>query len=133
MNESLLNMIRQKKVSLYQIAKELDIPYTTLSNLHTGKLSINKCAAETVYKLSVYLGCSVPELLNDVIYCKTKECVGGDITLRADNFYLKYKENEHFICKNNELNRRYVDFMASAKIEGIKRDEFVDSFAGIAR
>ena len=52
--------------TLYRICKETGIPYTTLSELATGKKAINNIAAETVYKLCVYFVCDVKDILNDV-------------------------------------------------------------------
>ncbi|MBO7357583.1 MAG: helix-turn-helix transcriptional regulator [Lachnospiraceae bacterium] len=52
--------------TLYRICKETGIPYTTLSELATGKKAINTIAAETVYKLCVYFVCDVKDILNDV-------------------------------------------------------------------
>lgn len=50
----------------YQISKETGIPYTTISELANGKININKCAADTVFRLSLYFRCPMDKLLNRV-------------------------------------------------------------------
>ncbi len=66
MNEKFTAIIAEEGISLYRLAKETGIPYTTLNELYNGKKDINNCAAETVYKLSAYLERSFEDLLNDV-------------------------------------------------------------------
>ena len=66
MNENFTKMVKTSGKSLYKINKETGIPYTTLSELSTGKKSINHIAAQTVYKLCLYFNCDMSELLNNV-------------------------------------------------------------------
>ena len=66
MNENFTKLIRKSGKSLYKINKETGIPYTTLSELFTGKKSVNHIATQTVYKLCLYFNCDISELLNNV-------------------------------------------------------------------
>lgn len=60
----LLNEIMKKqKISKYKLAKSSKVPYTTLSDICSGKAQLEKCSAETVYKLSRELGVSMESLL----------------------------------------------------------------------
>ena len=45
-------ILKEKKMTMYQCAKLSGIPYTTLSEVVRGKTRLEKCSAETVYKLS---------------------------------------------------------------------------------
>lgn len=56
-------LLAQKELSVYQCAKQSGIPYTTLLELVKGKTRIEKCSAETVYKLAKTLEVSMEELL----------------------------------------------------------------------
>ncbi|MDO5139469.1 MAG: helix-turn-helix transcriptional regulator, partial [Oscillospiraceae bacterium] len=56
-------LIKQKKISIYQLAKLSEIPYATLNDICNGKAKLEKCSAETVYKLSQALEVSMEELL----------------------------------------------------------------------
>ena len=58
-------ILEQENMSKYRLAKESAVPYTTVNELCSGKLSIGKCAAATVYKLSKVLGISVEDLIAD--------------------------------------------------------------------
>jgi plasmid maintenance system antidote protein VapI len=59
----LSDLLSKKELSVYQCSKAFDIPYTTLLELIRGKTRIEKCSAETVYKLAKALGVSVEWLL----------------------------------------------------------------------
>ena len=52
---------------MYQCAKLSRIPYTTLSEVVRGKTRLEKCSAETVYKLSKVLNVTMEELMVDSI------------------------------------------------------------------
>lgn len=67
MNEKFRDRVKKTGKSVYKISQESGIPYTTLSELMNEKKSINNTSAETVYKLSLYLKCSIDEILNDCI------------------------------------------------------------------
>lgn len=58
-------LLKQKDISVYQCSKESKVPYTTLLDLVKGKTRIEKCAAETVYKLAKALGIAMEELLQE--------------------------------------------------------------------
>ena len=58
-------MLKERNISMYQCAKLSGIPYTTLSEVVRGKTRLEKCSAETVYKLSKILNVSMEELLTD--------------------------------------------------------------------
>ena len=64
MNDNYKKCVLKTGKSLYKIAHETGIPYTTLNELHNGKKNINNVAAETVYKLCLYFNCNMNELLN---------------------------------------------------------------------
>lgn len=66
MNDNLNQKITESNKTLYTISKESGIPYTTLRELVTEKTNVNRCAAETVLILSLYLGCEMKDLLNPV-------------------------------------------------------------------
>ena len=58
-------ILRQKNMSLYQCAKISGVPYTTVSEIVRGKTTLNKCSAETVYKLSKALDVKMEKLIED--------------------------------------------------------------------
>lgn len=66
MNEKLIEKLTKKGKTIYAISKESGIPYTTLRELSCQKTHINKCAADTVLILSLYLNCDMKDLLDPV-------------------------------------------------------------------
>ena len=59
----LMKLLKEKQLSVYQCAKDSGVPYTTLSDIVKGKTSIEKCTAETIYKLARTLHVTMEELL----------------------------------------------------------------------
>ena len=55
-------LLKQQNLSTYQCSKVSGIPYTTLLELVKGKTSVEKCAAETIYRLASALNTTMDEL-----------------------------------------------------------------------
>ena len=83
-------ILKEKKMSMYQCAKLSGIPYTTLSEVVRGKTRLEKCSAETVYKLSKVLNVTMEELMVDSIEPRT------DFEIFKSNVC-------HFVKDNDEL------------------------------
>lgn len=64
----LIDLLNEKNMSVYQCSKISGIPYTTLLEVVNGKTDINKCSAETVYRLAKALNIDMESLLqrNDI-------------------------------------------------------------------
>ena len=56
------DLLRERNMTKYRLAVEAGVPHTTLNDICSGKTRLEKCSAETVYKLSKVLGVSM-ELL----------------------------------------------------------------------
>ncbi len=61
----LKTILKERNLTMYQCAKLSGIPYTTLSEVVRGKTKIEKCSAETVYRLSKILNVSMEDLMRD--------------------------------------------------------------------
>lgn len=57
-------LIAKRKFTKYRLAVQAGIPHATLSDICSGKTRIEKCSAETVYKLAKVLNVSM-ELLTE--------------------------------------------------------------------
>lgn len=66
MNEYFIAQMNRLNLSAYRISKDTGIPYTTINEIYNSKTDINKCSAETVYKLAVYFECEMKDILNFV-------------------------------------------------------------------
>lgn len=56
-------IMANRNISKYRLSKNSGIPYTTLTDILSGKAQLEKCSAETVYKLSKALDVPMEELL----------------------------------------------------------------------
>lgn len=59
------NLIKKQHISKYRLAITAEIPYATLNDICNGKTKLEKCSAETVYKLSKALGIPMELLTED--------------------------------------------------------------------
>ena len=66
MNVKFIAAVKKAGITGYKLSKKTGIPYTTISELLTGKKDINKKAAETVLRLAEAMDCSITDILNPV-------------------------------------------------------------------
>ncbi len=57
------DVLKQKNMSIYRLAKASGIPYATVNDICNGKAQLEKCSAETIYRLAHALDVSMEELL----------------------------------------------------------------------
>ena len=57
------DLLIQRGITKYSLSKTSGVPYTTLNDICNGKTSIEKCSAETVYRLAKQLHVPMEELL----------------------------------------------------------------------
>ncbi len=107
-------VIKNRNISKYKLAKNSGIPYSTLTDIINGKTLLSKCSAETVYKLSKELQVSMEDLLSpyfekriDFELFKSNVCHNlkelGDIgfiieTLEKDDITLYYNRKWYPEC-----------------------------------
>ena len=64
--------LKQRNMSIYQLAKTSEVPYATVNDIFNGKSQLNRCSAETVYRLAHALNLSMEELLAP-LYTKAQQ------------------------------------------------------------
>ncbi len=104
----LINELMQKKnITKYRLSKNSGIPYTTISDICSGKAQVEKCSAETIYKISKELDVTMETLLEPYI---AKRC---DFELYKSNICHRVKElgDIDFIIETIESNtiRKYYE------------------------
>lgn len=55
--------IQKKNMSIYRLAKKSGVPYATVNDICNGKAQLEKCSAETIYRLARALDITMEELL----------------------------------------------------------------------
>ena len=58
-------LLAERSLTKYRLSKLSGVPYTTISDICSGKAEMKKCSAETVYKLAKALDVSMEELVAD--------------------------------------------------------------------
>ena len=71
------DLLKRKSITAYRLAKQSGVPYTTVSDLCCGKTKIEKCTAETVYRIAKALDMTVEELLETAEFAVQETSVPG--------------------------------------------------------
>ena len=66
----LKELMKNKNLSMYRLSKITNIPYSTISDICLKKTKIEKCSAETIYRLSKALEVSMEDLVG--AYCELR-------------------------------------------------------------
>ena len=66
-------ILKEKNMTKYRLAKLSGVPNATLSELCSGKTSIEKCSGETLYRISKVLGVSMESLVKEAVLQKEVE------------------------------------------------------------
>lgn len=59
----IVELMEQKKITKYRLSKNSGIPYTTISDIISGKAQLEKCSAETIYRLAQELDVTMESIL----------------------------------------------------------------------
>lgn len=65
------DLLAQNNMTIYRLAKESNLPYATVNDICNQKAQLEKCSAETVYRLATALGVSMEELLEPYLEKRT--------------------------------------------------------------
>lgn len=64
-------LMKEKNITKYRLSKNSGIPYTTVNDICCGKARLEKCSAETIYRLSKELGVSMETLIEPYLEKRT--------------------------------------------------------------
>lgn len=70
---SLNEMLMQKNISKYRLWKESGVPQATISDICTGKTRIEKCSAETIYRIAKALDVPMESLIAPAVSALDEE------------------------------------------------------------
>ena len=62
---TIITMLNQLNMTQYRLAKECGLPHASISDICSGKAQIEKCSAETLYKIAKVLHVSIEDLIRD--------------------------------------------------------------------
>ena len=67
------DLLARRKITKYRLAIDAKIPHATLSDICSGKAKLEKCSAETVYRLAKALGVSMELITESGIHRTARE------------------------------------------------------------
>ncbi len=67
------DLLAKRNMTKYRLAVEAGVPHATLNDICSGKAKLEKCSAETVYKLGKVLGVSMEVLTEGGILQSERE------------------------------------------------------------
>lgn len=67
------DLLAKRDMTKYRLAVQSGVPHATLNDICSGKTKLEKCSAETVYKLSKVLGVSMELLTENGIHQAERE------------------------------------------------------------
>lgn len=99
------DLLKEKKMSRYELSKVSGVPQTTIADICSGKANLNNCKAGTLYRIAKVLDVSVDYILDD--YNKKIEDIRVDFDQYRSNVCheLKEKGNFYFCLEILETNR----------------------------
>ena len=100
-------LMEHKKMSKYRLSKNSGVPYTTINDLCNGKTRIEKCSAETLYRISKELNVSMESILEPYL---SEPRVSFDIFKSNTCHNLKEKGDIQFVIElleDDPINRYY--------------------------
>ena len=99
------DLLKEKNMTIYQLHKESSVPQATLSDICSGKTSLSKCNAGTLYKLSKALNVSMEKLLEASLKEQSEERQAFEIFKSNVCHYVKDKGDISFIIETLETDR----------------------------
>lgn len=67
------DLLAKRNMTKYRLAVDAGVPHATLNDICSGKTKLERCSAETVYKLAKALGISMELLIEDGIHQAKRE------------------------------------------------------------
>ena len=99
-------LMLKKKITTYRLAKDSGVPYTTVHDICTGKTQLEKCTAETIYRISKALDVTMESLIKP---CFDKR---SDFEVFKSNVCHRLKELDDIpfiieLLEKDEIRRNY--------------------------
>ena len=126
--------LKEKGISIYSLAKESGVPYSTVNDLCNNKVDIENCKAGILKALSDKLEISMNELYELSSYQRKVDVeeygVEASIKVRGQRYHTIFNYNgepvDIELCKVSEVNGRYVEEFASWSVEDYLDEKFVE-------
>lgn len=126
--------LKEKNISIYSLAKESGVAYSTLNDLCNGKVSIDNCKLGMVKKLADCLKLTLDEMYkmasNRTFVHIDKYDMDAEILVKNKRYHAAFEyggEQVNLdICKVSEKNAGYVSSFAEWDVEDFMDDRFLE-------
>lgn len=134
----LMDYLIKKDVSVYRASKDTGIPYSTLNEILIEKTDIKKVTADTLYRLSKYLGVSMETLYEGDSDAEKRIFIlhnsGSMVIIRTGGREFKYQGPKNLIAfkRINKVyeNVIYVDtYFRDSNGEIYCEEDFIDCYS----
>ena len=61
------DVLKNKNMTIYRLAKKSGVPYATVNDICNGKARLEKCSAETIYRIAHALEITIEDLLAPIM------------------------------------------------------------------
>ena len=100
----LKDVLLMRNLSVYQVSKESDIPYSTLNDIFNDKTSLKKCSFETVCKLAKALKMSLNEMEKAIYKSKQNQSIDFEV-FKSTFCHMLVEKNDYavllYVIENN--------------------------------
>ena len=134
----LRDYVNRSGKSIYALARDCGIPYSTLNDLVNGKVDVDNCKVSLIRSLAVYFGISMDEAYAVCAGEKltVRNSYGVDVTVlvRGKSYIVEFEYGQKPVsieaCKVNDDTRFYINEIAAWRSEAYIREQRMKEFGG---
>ena len=117
--------LKEHNKSIYALAKESGVAYSTLNDLANGKVDINQCKVSLLRALSLALDSPLDEVISicssEEIAMHTAQGIDVKISVKNKSYHARFVYDEEMVdlelCKVREDSSFYIDEIAAWRAE----------------
>lgn len=103
-------LLKEKNISKYKLSKASGVPYSTISDISTGKTKLEKCSAETLVRICHILEMHVEDIFSDITYPEIKKKEkGATASKKSKKISPKTNDSNTKVLDNVEKTKRYSE------------------------
>jgi len=132
----LKDILHEKNITTYKLAKDISEPYSTINDIANGKVDISDCKVKILKKLSDYLGFTMEEAYMKCsttmeIYSKEYDTC-GQVVVKLKKYHLNFLYSDKLqdieLCKVTEGSTMFVKEAALYEMERFIREAKMEEY-----
>ena len=126
--------LKERNISIYSLAKNTGVAYSTLNDFCNGKVDIENCNFGMIKKLADCLNLTLDEfykLCSDRVFVHIdKYDLDAEITVKNKRYHAAFEYGGEQVnldvCKVSEKNAEYINNFAEWNVEDFMDDKFLE-------